>query len=157
MLIALPHTCKDVARPFLEHSVLYYVARDQLRSLLNVCQVIAVVLLLRNTPRCPRAEISCSLGRHVHRLDQGCATCGPRATTRPAKPFSAALACSTARLNQVQICCWDNHRCGPKHKSRQPRTLLVRHFLWSRSKRFMFNIHEELVTLGLYSYRSTGD
>ena len=69
MLIALPHTCKYVARPFLEHSVLCYVARDQLRSLLNVCQVIAVVFLLRNTPRCPLAEISCSLGRHVHRLE----------------------------------------------------------------------------------------
>ena len=32
----------------------------------------------------------------VVNLEQGCATCGPRATTRPAKPFSAALACSTA-------------------------------------------------------------
>ena len=93
----------------------------------------------------------------LYALNQGCATCGPRATTRPAKPFSAALACSTARLNQVQICCWDNHRRGPKRKSRQPRTLLVRGFLSSRSKRFMFNIHEEFVTLGLYSYRSTGD
>ena len=90
-------------------------------------------------------------------LDQGCATCGPRATTRPPKPFSAALACSTTRLNQVQICCWDNHRRGPKRKSRQPRTLLVRRFLSRRSKRFMFNIQEEFVTLGLYSYRSTGD
>ena len=76
---------------------------------------------------------------------------------RPAKPFSAALVCSTARLNQVQICCWDNHRRGPKRKSRQPRPLLVWRFLSSRSTRFMFNIHEEFVTLGLYSYRSTGD